>query len=156
MTLGTSPHARGPLSMGSCTASSVGNIPACAGTTGFVYLIGGFFWEHPRMRGDHRLVGRRGGELMGTSPHARGPRNHLHQIDFCIGNIPACAGTTPSGCRLRSSSREHPRMRGDHILPSSVPRSHVGTSPHARGPQGNTIIATDSYGNIPACAGTTI
>ena len=71
--MGTSPHARGPLHFLNDNAVSVGNIPACAGTTRWRALPSCGAGEHPRMRGDHGVDAGVRAVRRGTSPHARGP-----------------------------------------------------------------------------------
>ena len=107
------------------------------------------------MRGDHFLSIDCARSIAGTSPHARGPPCSFGIDIRDCGNIPACAGTTRAGASPCPTSREHPRMRGDH--PSARRRRVLsrGTSPHARGPRLATSLPSHHGGNIPACAGTT-
>ena len=51
---------------------------------------------------------------MGSSPHTRGARQTPGSSMRNTGIIPAYAGSTPSGARPRSGSRDHPRIRGEH------------------------------------------
>ena len=152
---GTSPHARGPRNRRRLTRTAPGNIPACAGTTRFTVSTYAEPREHPRMRGDHPFISLGFVTVPGTSPHARGPQ-YLHLKTLrCLGNIPACAGTTKARRSVAQGAGEHPRMRGDHIVDGFPALFHGGTSPHARGPPERRKRIDDSHGNIPACAGTT-
>ena len=117
---GTSPHARGPLVCRLPPVVAVGNIPACAGTTSTATPTRSGEREHPRMRGDHSLISVPDVELVGTSPHARGPLKADHRRYLDVGNIPACAGTTTPLKWPRRATREHPRMRGDHASSSAA------------------------------------
>ena len=54
-----------------------------------------------------------------------------------------------------SSSRAHPRSRGDHHPPEHCPAVRPGSSPLARGPQALTLLTLKRIGLIPARAGTT-
>ena len=134
-----------------------GIIPACAGSTGsaYWYTEGGvgssphargarskgclgirWRWDHPRMRGEHhsspstyfslaRIIPACAGSTsaarwsttvgQGSSPHARGARHSR--------------GNTSAPCR------DHPRMRGEHVL--AIGEGH------------------EEFGIIPACAGST-
>ena len=130
--------------------------PVCAGTTGARRRRRGVEREHPRMRGDHMASSRSSSSSEGTSPHARGPRIVGRPYSMAIGNIPACAGTTPLRASRTSWRREHPRMRGDHPATLSIWTLATGTSPHARGPLEARPHELEHQGNIPACAGTTI
>ena len=50
---GSSPHARGALSLIAVLPSPIGIIPACAGSTAAEGLGWVPVWDHPRMRGEH-------------------------------------------------------------------------------------------------------
>ena len=152
---GTSPHARGPRVHREAELRVDGNIPACAGTTSARGCTPTRRGEHPRMRGDHIGLGVLRALLRGTSPHARGPLGSYVRRGARRRNIPACAGTTPTVSCTSTISREHPRMRGDHLFQARQAATDVGTSPHARGPRVAVIITACVDGNIPACAGTT-
>ena len=51
---GSSPHARGAHGMDALTQLNGGIIPACAGSTRALAAPCCYFWDHPRMRGEHR------------------------------------------------------------------------------------------------------
>ena len=110
---GSSPHARGTLCAGWFRCGWLGIIPACAGNTGFVRCRASRLWDHPRMRGEHRVDGFRRSRPVGSSPHARG--------------TPALsrAWLQPAG--------DHPRMRGEHRMRLFSEGHPRGSSPHARG-----------------------
>ena len=91
----------------------------------------------------------------GSSPLARGP-----PASFCIsgvwgGLIPARAGTTRRPASSPSTSRAHPRSRGDHFVSASKTGLIPGSSPLARGPRADRALAQSADGLIPARAGTT-
>ena len=69
---GSSPHARGALSLAAGVPIEVGIIPACAGSTASLRPSGGSCWDHPRMRGEHEKQPYHGLARAGSSPHARG------------------------------------------------------------------------------------
>ena len=46
-------------------------------------------------------------------------------------------------------------MRGEHIVEALQNVRVVGSSPHARGTLGSTLLGKPVYGIIPACAGNT-
>ena len=93
-TEGSSPHARGALKNGYVYGTANGIIPACAGSTGRRYLTRCIIGDHPRMRGEHGLIGNMIGKREGSSPHARGARCYIVLTACCTGIIPACAGST--------------------------------------------------------------
>ena len=87
------------------------------------------------MRGEHEYLGDSDGEVTGSSPHARG----AHQLRVgeaeAEGIIPACAGSTVSMQATARGGRDHPRMRGEHLLDDTFYATLEGSSPHARGAQ---------------------
>ena len=91
----------------------------------------------------------------GSSPHVRGALS-TPEVEFpARGIIPACAGSTaPTSCHLRRG-RDHPRMCGEHIVQSVTSICAPGSSPHVRGAPTTQGIVGDTYGIIPACAGST-
>ena len=173
---GSSPHARGALSAGQALVLSVGIIPACAGSTQQRLRLSPVERDHPRMRGEH-LTWRstkleapgssphaRGAPPLpartlpqrGSSPHARGARRRVVLGRAAEGIIPACAGSTRSPTTARSSSRDHPRMRGEHTCRAWMPITSLGSSPHARGALLPGLVEAGEPGIIPACAGSTL
>ncbi len=72
-------------------------------------------WDHPRMRGEHAIIGLWNNSEAGSSPHARGAHlvRTLHRL--VEGIIPACAGSTGGPARGLFLQRDHPRMRGEHL-----------------------------------------
>ena len=74
---------------------------------------------------------------------------------FQPGIIPAYAGNTmQAGCR-KCSSRDHPRVCGEHALPPLRCDSGGGSSPRMRGTQFNIFVIVIVVGIIPAYAGNT-
>ncbi len=91
---GSSPHTRGAPISGSKTSTTVGIIPAYAGSTQLNKL----------KRERHR----------GSSPHTRGaPRGHLRGV-MQAGIIPAYAGSTSQTRVWQRRYWDHPRIRGEH------------------------------------------
>ena len=131
---GSSPLARGPLRSTFLFSSSLGLIPARAGTTGRDIEDAADVWAHPRSRGDHTDdVGGVGADG-GSSPLARGPLALRPAPARFAGLIPARAGTTPASRHHESGYRAHPRSRGDHDLLKLALVAADGSSPLARGP----------------------
>ena len=152
---GSSPHARGTLPR-ECTPFSTGGIiPACAGNT-VRYSFGlPDEWDHPRMRREHIDLAASSSRTAGSSPHARGTRVMPSSCHFRIRIIPACAGNTVSSRRPRLSTRDHPRMRGEHPKCTYKACRKRGSSPHARGTLYQDCWRSGYAGIIPACAGNT-
>ena len=173
--VGSSPHVRGALRRGSRTTRSGGIIPACAGSTisctffrrpaGIIPACAGStkgrseskdgIGDHPRMCGEHPFSVCVWLTLPGSSPHVRGAL--LVAVDQADdrGIIPACAGSTCSIRTATCSTRDHPRMCGEHGIRQYKVRIGKGSSPHVRGARNPTIQGSNRQGIIPACAGST-
>ena len=130
---GSSPRARGALSVAGEHRPHRGIIPACAGSTAIPGWSPSGEGDHPRVRGEHcdsRLVTFRGG---GSSPRARGARRKYQKRPGLPGIIPACAGSTMGGINCRRYRWDHPRVRGEHLGLDNFGNEQSGSSPRARG-----------------------
>ena len=107
------------------------------------------------MRGEHKAARRIVPHIRGSSPHARGALGNRDVLRFKRGIIPACAGSTRPSRPRRAALRDHPRMRGEHGFLFCGSGSSPGSSPHARGAQGQGEGREADAGIIPACAGST-
>ena len=152
---GSSPHARGAPGFLVRGRMPRGIIPACAGSTVPISLVIRLSRDHPRMRGEHESALRCHVLPAGSSPHARGARELVRHLRQNVGIIPACAGSTRATRRAPSSSRDHPRMRGEHSVSVTVRGHPSGSSPHARGALYSGLSPQGQGGIIPACAGST-
>ena len=152
----SSPHARGARDATELGEHLAGIIPACAGSTCYRGSHRRTRRDHPRMRGEHRMIpGTSLGE-MGSSPHARGALPAVPVPVARAGIIPACAGSTVIMQSRTQSTGDHPRMRGEHFLKWHRFACLGGSSPHARGAQLYQLPYSQSSGIIPACAGSTL
>ena len=133
----------------------MGIIPACAGNTIAGMLATTKHRDHPRMRGEHTRPGTCPPDDWGSSPHARGTLGRDDSGHRDTGIIPACAGNTSRSAVSRALRRDHPRMRGEHRIPTRIRLTPLGSSPHARGTPGCTLRVPRPPGIIPACAGNT-
>ena len=131
--LGSSPHARGTLSWDQQARSSRRFIPACAGNAHEGKL------ENPF--------------ATGSSPHARGTQSLCLSSRTRCRFIPACAGNAESVSVIPYSLPVHPRMRGERHLVFGGAGAKPGSSPHARGTPGMTLLQAAWSRFIPACAG---
>ena len=152
---GSSPHARGALQRENVVEKQLGIIPACAGSTMTLGTPMVGVGDHPRMRGEHTACTAPSLTRGGSSPHARGALCPLCGWGTLPGIIPACAGSTSCRATTTSRRRDHPRMRGEHGIKSSLISSPTGSSPHARGARGRRRRGAKPKGIIPACAGST-
>ncbi len=130
---GASPRARGALEHNLDEPLLPGSIPACAGSTTPPLPTSRLAREHPRVRGEHSVPGRRPSMRRGASPRARGAPGMAENLGPVIGSIPACAGSTGRRGRRPPDRREHPRVRGEHKIGVLHFDRHLGASPRARG-----------------------
>ena len=91
----------------------------------------------------------------GSSPHVRGALLRLPARRGRRGIIPACAGSTPRPSPPAPTTRDHPRMCGEHMSVAIMPNAQEGSSPHVRGALGRILHDRAPGGIIPACAGST-
>ncbi len=173
--LGLPPRARGTPHPWCDRARAGRNTPACAGNTNRYSGPSRLGREHPRLRGEH-VIDREyvflddgtpppaRGTLPavtwesppgGTPPPARGTRYPLRRCIRSSRNTPACAGNTGTGGLGCSTSPEHPRLRGEHLVEAARYISTRGTPPPARGTQRPVPHRTETRRNTPACAGNT-
>src|SRR5690606_32379259 len=113
---GPSPRARGAQGRVPAGDRESGTIPACAGSTRGSRSGTRRRRDHPRVRGEHLLTWWSEVEGAGPSPRARGARHVLPGRQVPAGTIPACAGSTVYGCVSLMGNRDHPRVRGEHIV----------------------------------------
>ena len=69
--------------------------------------------------------------------------------------IPAYAGSTIIVPHFCATLGDHPRIRGEHELRTSLLTEVVGSSPHTRGAPGFVVKLTIAGRIIPAYAGST-
>ena len=92
---------------------------------------------------------------MGSSPRVRGTRPRADGLRDLHGIIPARAGNTRSTGTRTTTSRDHPRVCGEHCSAATVSGLPVGSSPHVRGTRQLDADRGVIAGIIPACAGNT-
>ena len=121
--------------MRTAATTTMGIIPACAGSTCPSALVMQIRRDHPRMCGEHLGFGRPLASPLGSSPHVRG--------------APAVE------CGSRGEARDHPRMCGEHAADVIKAAGLEGSSPHVRGAQRRVFLDAFAHGIIPACAEST-
>ena len=153
---GSSPHSRGALDPQFEDRLPRGIIPAFAGSTHPAAWGTGARPDHPRIRGEHVLRPIVPDTLAGSSPHSRGAL----RVHVCArpveGIIPAFAGSTKMYLRSASSTRDHPRIRGEHDPIAFVCPVQSGSSPHSRGALIGLVVGQVAGGIIHAFAGSTL
>ena len=93
---GSSPHTRGAPTGSASPGAPPRIIPAYAGSTPGTPRRPFRRWDHPRIRGEHKCGSRLKTTNPGSSPHTRGARLWLVEIQLAARIIPAYAGSTRS------------------------------------------------------------
>ena len=153
--IGSSPHTRGAPASGLRVWGRRGIIPAYAGSTDATYPFGLWYPDHPRIRGEHLIIGMARSSPSGSSPHTRGAPVRGDDPPQEWGIIPAYAGSTCRGGRARSNTRDHPRIRGEHASIANLAAVRRGSSPHTRGALDRRRVGCRRVRIIPAYAGST-
>ena len=130
-------------------------IPACAGSTQSRCHRHVQRPDHPRLRGEHSAMADNVLPSPGSSPPARGARRVRLRLPARHGIIPACAGSTSTPGQPSPAARDHPRLRGEHLIVIPLGVRQEGSSPPARGAHPDHVRANLGPGIIPACAGST-
>ena len=153
--VGSSPHTRGAPAHGFTVRERRRIIPAYAGSTEECLQGDRPDEDHPRIRGEHRRLGRLVDRGVGSSPHTRGARRCSRRARSACRIIPAYAGSTPPWSWRARSERDHPRIRGEHFRPVEPVAPGPGSSPHTRGAPSSRMNSSKMRGIIPAYAGST-
>ena len=113
---GSSPWMRGAHTSSTSYPSSLGIIPADAGSTPWT----GRRWppsrDHPRGCGEHNMCSDSMNMSLGSSPRMRGAPLTKISLSPTLRIIPADAGSTCSLMAASSSARDHPRGCGEHYV----------------------------------------
>ena len=153
---GSSPLTRGAQGCYPFLAGQGRIIPAHAGSTRLLPLLGRPRPDHPRSRGEHDVLKWCTSSETGSSPLTRGALADGCPEHLLRGIIPAHAGSTRSAHHLGERDSDHPRSRGEHSAISQLRCIASGSSPLTRGAR--TLGAPDHVrsGIIPAHAGSTL
>ena len=154
--LGSSPRMRGTLGGHAWRVLFEGIIPAYAGNTSFMFNRLACRRDHPRVCGEHVGQVNDAACTGGSSPRMRGTRANRPLTPWPTGIIPAYAGNTMCATPALPSTRDHPRVCGEHVHCGSVFLAAWGSSPRMRGTPSSTRIHPTSRGIIPAYAGNTL
>ena len=152
---GSSPHTRGAQAADSKLLHSNGIIPAYAGSTPGDTRSSAREPDHPRIRGEHAALASQAHSIAGSSPHTRGAHRRHRGRGRGLGIIPAYAGSTGDPHQKGRGYRDHPRIRGEHIIGSIGMLIGWGSSPHTRGAHWKKARIVTGIGIIPAYAGST-
>ena len=115
---GSSPRVRGTQRLVRAPRPEQGIIPACAGNTSSFaksHLVAG---DHPRVCGEHGSRSTALRLFLGSSPRVRGTPCRCAGALRRPGIIPACAGNTRRYTMFSSLAWDHPRVCGEHCVPT--------------------------------------
>ena len=152
-TSGSPPLARGKVVLEHDYRVKQGITPACAGKRIPFMECARQIQDHPRLRGEKKWDKMVVLKAMGSPPLARGKELvNSHHPNF-KGITPACAGKSLSQLFGRTESADHPRLRGEKLLPGEFCGAYAGSPPLARGKDHINIEEHDLHRITPACAG---
>ena len=131
--MGSPPLTRGTPLADISDRRKCGITPAYAGNT--EVKQGDIFSDkdHPRLRGEHRLLYYRQTFSKGSPPLTRGTLNCLIMLMFFWRITPAYAGNTIHFLQPLLYYRDHPRIRGEHKSVAWSRTRAQGSPPHTRG-----------------------
>ena len=93
--------------------------------------------------------------LVGSPPPTRGTRIPLFKAIVAQGITPAYAGNTRPNVKPKLCYKDHPRLRGEHLVPDILALSVTGSPPPTRGTHRLTSNFAPSSRITPAYAGNT-
>ena len=127
--------------------------PACAGSIPLLTLIRIKPKDHPRLRGEHISSEVVVATIAGSPPPARGALKLTgdHWSNSRI--TPACAGSIIISQLDEDDFRDHPRLRGEHMVLIGLEKRKMGSPPPARGACKLSERERAKQGITPACAG---
>ena len=152
---GSSPLARGLLSVEVNASERAGIIPARAGFTRQAHPGRRGQGDHPRSRGVYPASSSGTPGARGSSPLARGLRRRGRFGGLRRGIIPARAGFTGGSALPYHHETDHPRSRGVYSAASLASWRMAGSSPLARGLHRRLRRQCEGPRIIPARAGFT-
>ena len=135
VTSGSSPHTRG--------APYATKAPLCVK------------WDHPRIRGEHQERWQSSHPSEGIIPAYAGSTTTSHSSgSWPEGSSPHTRGAPRTWCARASSTRDHPRIRGEHVGLQEAVAHRLGIIPaYAGSTIGHALSAIKSWGSSPHTRG---
>ena len=130
-----------------------GITPAYAGKSFRTCAVQSRDRDHPRVCGEkcgYRLPFR---SIVGSPPRVRGKGADHLRSEVCLGVTPACAGKSCAEQARRFHLRDHPRVCGEKVPITCVPKYALGSPPRVRGKVCWRERHRPVPGITPACAG---
>ena len=130
-----------------------GIIPARAGSSHRHHTIRPKYRDHPRACGEQNLPNTSAVPIGGSSPRVRGAELFCSGDGLEKGIIPARAGSSKWITSFQQTIRDHPRACGEQDQATRQPQIRRGSSPRVRGAVLTYETDAETYGIIPARAG---
>ena len=153
--IGSSPLSRGIRRPRYHRRLPPGIIPALAGNTGPESKTAINPGDHPRSRGEYGTCLLSEKLANGSSPLSRGIRTRCRWHRPFRRIIPALAGNTTGSVGTTRTLPDHPRSRGEYVIPRAAQTTESGSSPLSRGIPNRCQRDALRSRIIPALAGNT-
>ena len=153
--LGSPPPTRGTRKQRYYRFALIRITPAYAGNTPYKSQCSRIFQDHPRLRGEHHPPSDTMVQRLGSPPPTRGTPCSRNIYNFCLGITPAYAGNTAYRGKLTHATRDHPRLRGEHVANFYGDLGIWGSPPPTRGTLSIMKYNNEKAGITPAYAGNT-
>ena len=153
--MGSSPRMRGAHLVTQIVGSTIGIIPADAGSTEIHIARYTGQTDHPRGCGEHPSDQTSFSMDKGSSPRMRGALAPANLDPDVWGIIPADAGSTFLVLQSLAQRTDHPRGCGEHRARRALVHWWRGSSPRMRGAPAANPSNSTTDGIIPADAGST-
>ena len=150
---GSPPHTRGKATTSTPPVSRNGITPAYAGKSRRPQRWKSGGRDHPRIRGEKRLIPNWSTFRKGSPPHTRGKAHSSGQKEQRSGITPAYAGKSFDGFFRYFLHQDHPRIRGEKQRFIYIPQPYEGSPPHTRGKAASVLVQAGLAGITPAYAG---
>ena len=152
---GSPPHTRETRCANSLSSRPNRITPAYAGNTVSEIVENVLLEDHPRIRGKHSDGQHLLAVFRGSPPHTR-ETPIFSSSDRRVSRItPAYAGNTKPRQGCHTEPGDHPRIRGKHLMCSTVAIVWLGSPPHTRETPSVAVEAVQASGITPAYAGNT-
>ena len=132
-TVGSPPLTRGKGTCSSTISCFLRITPAYAGKRSYPYNKQIALKDHPRLRGEKRLLSMQAPACGGSPPLTRGKEQRRLSGLSPIGITPAYAGKSSQLVESKASVEDHPRLRGEKIIYMYSITPTDGSPPLTRG-----------------------
>ena len=127
--------------------------PAYAGKRVAQAAVRKWMEDHPRLRGEKRVLGKEVRDIDGSPPLTRG-KEYSTPASACQGGItPPYAGKRSFDQKAEAVAWDHPRLRGEKKLFLDLWQVRIGSPPLTRGKEGTAYELRYRLRITPAYAG---